>query len=233
MAETKQTSVTAEATASGVEELIGRLREQGVDAGRAQANDIISKAQGKANDIVSQARQQAEEIVKEAGEKAEQLRTGGEDALRIATRDTVLRFREELMQYLNERVQRLVSEQLEDKEFLAKLILEVTSQASRDSGLEEAQKVEVLLPTQVLGIEELRANPEELEGKLSQLVKQIASATWREGVTFKPLQSEAGGIRVVLTENDLEIDLSDHAIADMVLQHLQPRFRALMQGIIR
>jgi V/A-type H+-transporting ATPase subunit E len=52
-------------------------------------------------------------------------------------------------------------------------------------------------------------------------------------VTFKPLQSEAGGIRVVLTENDLEIDLSDHAIADMLLQHLQPRFRALMQGIIR
>ena len=81
--------------------------------------------------------------------------------------------------------------------------------------------------------EELRQKPEELEGKLSELVKQISSAAWREGVTFKPLEKGVRGIRVVLTEKDIEVDMSDKAIAHMLLEHLQPRFRALMEGIIR
>jgi V/A-type H+-transporting ATPase subunit E len=182
---------------------------------------------------VREASEKAERIVGEARQEAEKLRTAGEDALRVATRDTVLRFREELMGYLNERVRRLVCEQLEDKELLQRLILEVAAEASRDAGVKEEKDVEILLPTEVLGIEELRQSPEKLEGKLSELVKQISSAAWREGVTFKPLEPGGHGIRVVLTEKDIEVDMSDRAIADMLLEHLQPRFRALMAGIIQ
>lgn len=230
MSDTKEAPLP---TSSGVKELIERLREQGVQAGRDKAADIINEAERLAEETVRNAQQKAESIVNEAREEAERLRTAGEDALRVATRDTVLRFREELMGYLNERVRRLVSEQLEDKELLQRLILEVAAQAIRDAGVEDKEKVELLLPTKILGIEELRRNPEKLEGKLSELVKQISSAAWREGVTFKPLEKGGLGIRVVLTEKDIEVDMSDKAIADMLLEHLQPRFRALMEGIIQ
>ena len=230
MADTKEAPLP---TSSGVKELIERLREQGVQAGRDKAADIVNEAERQAEETVRKAQQKAERIVNEARDEAERLRTAGEDALRVATRDTVLRFREELMGYLNERVRRLVSEQLEDKELLQRLIVEVAAQASRDAGVEEEKQVEILLPTEILGIEEMRQKPEELEGKLSGLVKQISSAAWREGVTFKPLEKAGRGIRVVLTEKDIEVDMSDKAIADMLLEHLQPRFRALMEGIIR
>jgi V/A-type H+-transporting ATPase subunit E len=230
MADTKEAPLP---TSSGVKELIERLREQGVQSGRDKAADIVNEAERQAEETVRKAQQKAEGIVNEARDEAERLRNAGEDALRVATRDTVLRFREELMGYLNERVRRLVCEQLEDKELLQRLILEVAAQASRDAGVEGEMEVELLLPTEILGIEELRQKPEELEGKLSELVKQISSAAWREGVTFKPLEKGALGIRVVLTEKDIEVDMSDKAIADMLLEHLQPRFRALMEGIIR
>jgi V/A-type H+-transporting ATPase subunit E len=230
MADTKETTLP---TSSGVKELIERLREQGVQSGRDKATDIINEAERQAEETIGKAQKKAESIVREARDEAERFRTAGEDALRVATRDTVLRFREELMGYLNERVRRLVSEQLEDKELLQRLILEVAAQASRDTGVKDEKEVEILLPTEILGLEELRRNPDELEGKLSELVKQISSAAWREGVTFKPLEKGGRGIRVVLTEKDIEVDMSDKAIADMLLEHLQPRFRALMEGIIR
>lgn len=32
---------------------------------------------------------------------------------------------------------------------------------------------------------------------------------------------------------EVEVDLTDQAIAKLLLRHLQPRFRALLEGVIR
>ena len=90
----------------------------------------------------------------------------------------------------------------------------------------------MLLPREVVGIKELRDNPEELEGRLSEYAKTIASATWREGVVVNTRDDGGRGIRVRLLDDDLEIDLTDEAIAELLLEHLQPRFRAVLTGMI-
>ena len=54
-----------------------------------------------------------------------------------------------------------------------------------------------------------------------------------EGVTFKALSPDAEGIRVRVKGKDLDVDLTAEAVADILLEHMQPRFRALMQGIIQ
>ena len=64
-------------------------------------------------------------------------------------------------------------------------------------------------------------------------MKGIAQATYRDGVTFKALQADTKGIRVHVSGKDLEVDLTAKAVADILLEHMQPRFRALMQGIIQ
>jgi V/A-type H+-transporting ATPase subunit E len=161
------------------------------------------------------------------------MQNAGKQALRIATRDTILRFQQELMDYFNERVRRLVSEELEDRETLGRLIVEVATDAARSAGVAEADEIEVLLPREVLSVEELKLDSKELKGKLTELVKGIAQATYRDGVTFKPLEPGAKGIRVHVSGKDLEVDLTAKAVADILLEHMQPRFRALMQGIIQ
>jgi V/A-type H+-transporting ATPase subunit E len=221
------------AASSGVEQLIARLRDQGVHAGRTQADAIVEQAKTQAETMLSEAKAKATRIVDEARAEAERTENAGKEALRIATRDTILRFQQELMDYFNERVRRLVSEELEDRTILGRLIIEVASDAARTAGVGDAEEIEVLLPAEIVSVEELKRNPRELVGKLTELVKGIAQATYRDGVTFKALAADTKGIRVHVRGKELEVDLTAKAVADILLEHMQPRFRALMQGIIQ
>jgi V/A-type H+-transporting ATPase subunit E len=219
-------------TSSGVEVLLDRLRQQGVEAGRAAQVEIVAEAENEAERIAKEAREKAAAIVEEAVENAERLRASGEDALRIAMRDTVLRMRETLRQRLEGQVRRLAAKQLVDEDFLRQLIVEVARRSGKDAGAGEAENIEVLLPTEVIGLEELQRRPEELESRLSQFAKEIASATWREGVSIGTLEPGSNGIRIRLKDEELQIDLTDQAIANLLLKHLQPRFRAVMEGLV-
>lgn len=219
-------------TSSGVEALIERLRHQGVEAGRAARDKIVAEAEREAERIVKQAREKAAAIVEDARQEVERLQTSGEDALRVAVRDTVLRMRETLRKRLEGQVRKLVAEQLVDEDFLRQLIIEVARRARNTSGAEQAEHLEILLPPEPIGLEELQQRPEELESRLSQFAKEIAGATWREGVSIDALEPGERGIRIRLKDEELELDLSDRAIADLLLEHLQPRFRAVMEGQI-
>jgi len=219
-------------TSSGVEALVSRLREQGVEAGRAEKERIIAAAEREGEKIIKDAREKAASIVDEARQEAERLKSSGEDALRVAMRDTVLRMRETLRKRLEAQVRTLVSEQVVDTEFVRRLILEVARRARVDSGAAEAENIEVLLPREVIGLEELQASPDELRSRLSQFAKEVASATWREGVSIGTLEPGGRGIRLRLKDQELEVDLSDRAIADLLLEHLQPRFRAVLEGTV-
>jgi V/A-type H+-transporting ATPase subunit E len=217
---------------SGVEALIERLRQQGVEAGRAARDEYLAEAEREAEKIIKDAREKAAVVVEDAHQESERLRASGEDALRVAMRDAALRMRETLRKRLEGQVRLLVAKQMVDEEFLRQLIIEVARKARVDSKAEEAEDIELLIPEEALGLEELQRRPEELESKLSQFAKEIASATWREGVSIDTLEPGGHGIRVRLKGEELELDLSDRAIADLLLEHLQPRFRAVMEGIV-
>jgi len=221
-----------DAMSSGVEALIERLRQQGVEAGRAARDEYLAEAEREAERIIKEAREKAAVVVEDARQESDRLKASGEDALRVAMRDAALRMRETLRKRLEGQVRLLVAKQLVDEEFLRQLIIEVARKARVDSKADEAEDIELLLPAEALGLEELQSRPEELESKLSQFAKEIASATWREGVSIYTLEPGGHGIRVRLKGEELELDLSDKAIADLLLEHLQPRFRAVMEGIV-
>jgi V/A-type H+-transporting ATPase subunit E len=53
----------------------------------------------------------------------------------------------------------------------------------------------------------------------------------REGVELLPDSSISGGAKVRLVNEQMEIDLSDKAIAKMLADRLSPRFQAILAGI--
>ncbi|MEM8855884.1 MAG: hypothetical protein AAGD34_19435 [Pseudomonadota bacterium] len=53
-----------------------------------------------------------------------------------------------------------------------------------------------------------------------------------DGVTLHAADDLQGGIRARRADGIIELDLSDEAIASLIMQHLQPRFRAVMEGVI-
>ncbi|WP_420599992.1 ATPase [Neptuniibacter sp.] len=217
---------------SGVEELIEKLRQQGVDKGQQEASKLVEEAEHRADWLLSQAHQEAEQIVSKARAAANNLRQSGEDALRIAARDMHLEVRETLSHSFSDQVERLVAQQMDNEAFMRKLILSLVDKASQDHGIADAEKMEVLLPDDFIGLDELRRNPKEYrEGVLSQFVQSLAAEQMREGISFD--LHDGQGIRVRLSGEEVEVDLSGDAIAKLLLKHLQPRFRAIIEGVIR
>jgi V/A-type H+-transporting ATPase subunit E len=233
MAETP-TDKQARLASSGVEALIDRLRDEGVAAGRAAAEQIEADARRRATEIVQEAEDRAATLVADARQESRTLQKGGEEALRIAMRDTVLHLKGQLMEHFNAEVRRLIAVAMDQEAFLQKLILEVAGRAREQAGLDSGQPVKVLLPRALVGLEELRRKPLELrEGSLSHFVLSVAGNVLAEGVTFGSADDDARGIRLCLVDKNVQIELTDEAVAALLLQHLQPRFRAILEGTVK
>lgn len=219
--------------AAGVKALIDRLRNEGVSAGRSEADQIVAEAQTRANDLVAKAEAKAKHMVDEAQKETEALKSAANDALEVAARDTMLNLRAQIASRLDDEVTRLLSEATADPEMLKQMIIEVAGRARRGANVDAEKKVEVILPETVIGVEELRQKPEELkEGTLTHFVLAAAGNVLRKGVEFSSAPG-FGGIKLRLVESNVEIDLTDQAIAGALLEHLQPRFRAVMEGIVK
>lgn len=224
----------AEYASSGVEKLIERLREQAINAGQAKAEDIVTDAQKRAAWLIAEAEQEAESIIKKAQADADAIRDAGHDALNLAARDVLLRLRDTLLGSFSQEVQRVVGEEMADQAFMQRLILALAGQVRDKTGLDEHQQLTLLLPEAVIGVEELKKNPEELkQGVLSQVSAAIAGDLLRKGVRFEVDDELKAGLMIRLEANAMLIDFTEEAVATLLLKHLQPRFRALLQGIVK
>ncbi len=227
----KGSDSTPHPIASGVEALIGRLRDEGVDEGRSKAQRIISEAETRASWMVAQAREEAERITSRAREEARRKQKGAEEAMLIAARDALLSVKAGLTQQFAGKVRRLVSETVSKEKILEQMVLELVGR-SRDEVGEEGE-VEVILPRDVVGVDDLRRNVNDLkEGPLSNFILAQSTDMVREGVSFGVSEEDEGGLRLKLKGGEIELDLTDQAVAELLLQHLQPRFRAMLEGII-
>ncbi len=98
----------------------------------------------------------------------------------------------------------------------------------------DAQQLEIVLPAQVVGLDELRNNPDDLRrGKLTHFVLGLSDDILRRGVSFSVSDQHEHGIRIRLVDKDISLELTDEAIAALLLDHLQPRFRAILEGIVK
>lgn len=219
---------------SGVDALIAKLRDEGVSAGRAEAENIVSDAKATAERILSKARAEADQHLSAARKEADAYRQAGEEALKTAMRDAVLEMKAGMMQKFGADVKRLVSHHMQDPEILKNMILAIAGRVREGAGLSDGDAVDIILPANVIGIEELRQNPEELgKGQVTGFVLGLTGDMLREGVTFRSSDDMGPGIRVEVKDKDIVLDVSEEAVAGLLLQHLQPRFRAILEGIVK
>ena len=225
---------TTTTSAAGLEALIARLREEGVAAGRSEAERLLADAQARAQKIVQKAEADAKAMVEAARKEAAGLRRAAEEAMRVAARDTMLDLKARLAQRFAAEVGKAVSSATRDEALLVRMILEVVGRARRDADVDGAAKVEAILPRDAIGLDDLRRKPEELRaGSLAHFVAALAGEMLRDGVTFGRAEDDAGGLKLHLVDHEVTVDLSDRAVADAMLVHLQPRFRALLEGVVQ
>ena len=225
---------TEEPLSSGVDALIARLREEGVSAGREEAESLLADARAQAKQILEKAHAEAQERLETARKESDSYRAAGEAALKTAMRDAVLDMKSTLMVRFSADVRRLVSQALQDQAFLKQMILELAGRARRSADIGDEDATVVILPETVVGLEALRGNPEELQkGPVTKFVLGLTGEMLRDGVTFAGSEDLSAGIQVHLKDKEITLDLSDAAVAALLLQHLQPRFRAVLEGIVK
>ncbi|MEM8732485.1 MAG: hypothetical protein AAGF79_21460 [Pseudomonadota bacterium] len=218
-------------TTQGVDALIARLKDDGVSAGRAEAERLVSEARAEAAQILAKARTEADGALDQARKSSDAYRAAGEQALTTAMRDAVLRMKSGLEGQLKEQMQRLVSGHLSDEALLKQMILEVAGQVRPAT---QAGGAEVILPPAVLGPDEIREQAGDISaGQLTRYVLGLTGDMLREGVTLYAGEEDQTGIKVRVQDGEVEIDLTSEAIAALLLEHMQPRFRAVLEGVIR
>ena len=209
------------AKSSGVKELIERIRDEGVQAARQEADRIISEAKAQAARIVSDAKAEAATMKKEAEAATQREQMAAIEALRIAARDTGLELRAAVMAAFEEHVRRLVTDVTSDGSVLRDMILVLAGRAAED--LIKDKDASILVPKHLAD----EATPE-LEEFLRRTAVALSADVLRKGIELIPSSEIQGGARVRLVGDDLEIDLSDEALSEMMLKLLLPRYRKIL-----
>jgi len=216
---------------SGVQKLIDRLRNDGVVAGQKQTRLLLEEAREKADKILADAKTEAERLIKEAQKKnaAEKVQTT--EALRLAARNTERELENGLRKSFESHVKRLVAKDVNDEQFLRQLLLAVVGSAAEK--ISSKQAVEVLLPENVLQSTPKGSTAVTDEGKahLRNFVYSVTKDMLRDGVALQASAELNGGIKVKLIGEDVVFDFSENALSNLILKHLMPRYRGIMEGV--
>jgi V/A-type H+-transporting ATPase subunit E len=209
---------------SGVQDLIARIRDQGVSAGQEEADRLLQEAQQQAARIVREAREEAEALKQTTEARLTAEKEAALEALKLAARDAGLELQGAVIQAFERQVQGLVSDTTMDTEFLKQLIL-VLAGHSVDEFVQD-KDVRIFASNLLLGDD---SDPEFRE-RAERATLALSSDMLRQGIELVPARNVEGGVRVQVVDDNLEIDLTSDAVSRLLLVHLLPRFRNLLSG---
>lgn len=213
---------------SGVQSLINRLHDDGVNLGKAEGEKIVAEAESRSEWIIQQANEEAQRIIENATKEASFIKDSGSDALEMAYRDILISLKNNLLDQFSGRIHSVVSTALEDENLLVSMILEI---AKNDRNSDSP--IKLLLPKKFIGLEDLRKNPDQLkDSPLLSFIAEQASAMLENGVEIGVGEHREAGIVVRRNAGEIELELTEQALSRLLLKHLQPRFRALIEGIV-
>lgn len=211
----------------GVQALLDKLRQQGVEAGQAEAEQLVAAARVQAMEILDQAHAQAAALLTSARQEAAQYEANGREALRLASRDVIISVREACHEEFRNRLSRFVAHRLSDQKLLEQMILELTA---RSRPADDRQPRQVLLPQTHVTDEELKREVHEVQpGSLAAFVLGLTGDLLREGLTFAVSNDPGPGVRIKLLAEDVQLELTEHTITSVLMQYLAPRYRAVME----
>lgn len=195
-----------------LQELIDKIKKDGVASAQVEAAKIIEDAEKKAAGIVSDAQDKAADIVKNAKKETERMEKASEEAIVQAGRNMLLSFKDSLVGELDLLIQAETEKAL-SKDVLVKLVPETVKNWAKNS---DASELSVLLSEK-----DLKA----LEGTFtSELKAEIA-----KGLEIKPDKTLSAGFRIGVNNGSAYYDYSAESLAEMFAAYLNPKVAGLMK----
>ncbi|MFC5050263.1 hypothetical protein ACFPK9_06535 [Rubritalea spongiae] len=206
--------------ASGVNELIQRIRDEGVEKARDEAKQIVHQAKQEAAQLVAKAEAQAKRELEAAREKIETETYASEEALKIAARDTVKNLGAGVSRVFRNQLERVIHEELGDASLIREVILAVASEAG--------EMVDAGTPAELLVHYE--QGDENAEKRINDLIYHLSHETFKEGLTLKPQAGLQRGVSIKVEGADVLIDVNEETLTELLHHQLLPRYRHLLRN---
>ena len=211
-------------TDSGVQNLVDRIRDQGILAANEKANKIVRDAEAKSAKMLADAKLEVEKLRETARLEIEADHAAALEALKLSARDAMLQLKAKVSSEFVVFVQRLVTSATRDEQFIKAIVLVLAGHVKEE--LIGDKDIQILISELIL----TGKHNEELGERGKQTILSLSSEMLREGVELIPSSDIQGGANVRLVKDKLEIDLSDKAIASLLYQRIMPRFQAILEG---
>lgn len=211
---------TQSRTEHGVRELISRLEDEGVEAGRRQAAAIVSDAERRAAQILAQAQREVDALRETAGRESAAQTQAMHEALRLACRDTLHLLKEEVGEIFGHRLRQHVTTALADPALLTELLAGCLRVMTHDWAAASASVY--ITGTREPHTVDFAASTPRLDELAPALLRQLTG----DGMSLGER-----AIRIELHGQDLEIELGAERLSEMLLYLLSPRLRALLDGL--
>ncbi len=195
-----------------LQELIDKIKKDGVTAAEKEAAKIIADANNKSEAIIKDPEAKAEQIKKDAKAETTRMQKASDEAIVQAGRNMLLSFKDSLVQELDGLIQAETAKSL-SKDTLAKLVPETVKAWAKNS---DASELSVLLSEK-----DLKA----LEGSLTSALK----AEIKKGLEIKPDKTLAAGFRIGVKNGAAFYDYSAESLAEMFAAYLNPKVAGLMK----
>lgn len=193
-----------------VQELLDRIKKDGVESAEAEAARIRQEAESRRDSIVAAAEKEARAIVERAKADAARMEESGKAALVQASRDLLLAFRGQVEQTLGLIVKTDV-EGAFDADVIKKALPAILEAWARDG----RDDLTVLLPAKDLK-------------SLDAYFRDKLAGAFKKGLEIKPLKDTKAGFRIAEKGGAVYYDFSAASVADMIGAYLNARLASIV-----
>jgi V/A-type H+-transporting ATPase subunit E len=197
-----------------VQELIDKIKKDGLDSAAAEAAKLKEAAEAEAKGIVEKARKEAEAIIARGKEDAERSEKAGIAAVGQAGRNAVLAFQGEI-QALLDRI--------------------VAAEAAKALGDDTVKAIMPdLLKGWVKGGDTIDVILSEAQAKsLADFFAKKLSAALKAGVELKSDRNLAAGFRIASKDGSAYYDFSAEAVAELFSAYLNPKLAEVLKESVK
>lgn len=195
-----------------LQELIDKIKKDGVSSAEAAAAQITADAEKKAASIVEEAQKKSDDMIKNARAEIARLEKASEDAVTQACRNMLITFRDSLIAELDSLIQSEAAKAY-SSDLMKTLIPETVKAWSKNA---DASELSVILSKKDL---------KSLENELKAALK----AEIARGLEIKPDSALSAGFRIGVNNGAAFYDYSAESVADLFSAYLNPRVAAIMK----
>lgn len=196
-----------------LQDIIDKIKADGVQTAETQAAEIIRDAESKAAEILDKARAEAASIVADGTAEAQRFEKASIASIEQAGRNTLLAFKVGVTDALTQLIQTKTAE-CYDASVLKALIPETVKLCAKNSGEDD---LAVLLPP---------ADADKLQANLVAALKDAL----KNGIEIKADDSIVCGFKVAMKDGSAYYDFSAPEVANLFARYLNPKVAEILSG---